>query len=107
MNADLDQTIDAFQQMESGGLDINGPLKWGYFFMDSSHHAIDAIQRKLGSEFRHESTHQADDGDWVLQVSKIEALTPQALHERNIAFNELAASNGISSYDGWDVGPVE
>ena len=93
--------------MAAHGVDVSGLLNWGYFFMDNSRDSIDAIQAKLIAHgCRHESIHQADDGTWVLQVSRTEALTPNKLHERNIAFNQLAASCGVDSYDGWDVGRV-
>jgi hypothetical protein len=43
--------------------------------------------------------------EWVLQVSKVESLTPDKLHRRNVAFNELAKAYN-AFYDGWDVGQV-
>ena len=51
--------------------------------------------------------HGADDGAWVLQVSKTEVLAADKLHRRNLAFNDLAAHCGVDSYDGWDVGKPE
>ena len=43
----------------------------------------------------------------MLTVSKIDILTAEKLHKRNIAFNELAKFCGIDLYDGWDVEKLE
>jgi len=44
-----------------------------------------------------------NDTEWTLHASKIDTLTPELLHKRNIAFNELADYCEVSLYDGWDV----
>ena len=48
---------------------------------------------------------KVDDTDelWTLHASKIDILTAEKLHKRNIAFNELAEYCGVEIYDGWDV----
>lgn len=105
MNADLDQNIEMFERMAATGWDTMQPLRWGYFFMDSSEAPLSAIERILDGEgYRLESVHQAEDGTWVLQMSKVETLTPETLHARNVEFNQLAKSCGAELYDGWDVG---
>jgi hypothetical protein len=107
MNADLAQTAAVFDRMEADGLNTSEPLKWGFFFTSNSPDALDAVWDKFADhEYSRESTHQADDRTYVLQVSKIEALTAERLHRRNVAFNELADFCGPVLYDGWDVGRV-
>jgi hypothetical protein len=50
-----------------------------------------------------ESIDLMDDDFWRLHITKIETLTPELLHKRNIAFNELAKHCDVELYDGWDV----
>ncbi|MBF9222085.1 ribonuclease E inhibitor RraB [Hymenobacter ruricola] len=108
MNASLESVVDMFRKMEANGWDINSALKWGFFFFDKDKDKLlDVFSELEDSQYKIEELHQADAGDWVLQVSKIDTLTPEKLHRRNLAFNELAAHCGVELYDGWDVGKVE
>ena len=75
--------------------------------MSDSSEALDSVWSELANHnYTRESLHQADDGSYVLQVAKVESLTPDKLHRRNVAFNELAEYCGPVLYDGWDVGRI-
>lgn len=105
MEARLDTVQEMFQRMQSDGLDTSAPLQWGYFFVNDSPAVLEELAAKFEEfGYRKESLHQADDGDWVLQLSKVETHTPESLHARNGKFNALVADWGIDLYDGWDVG---
>ena len=99
--------IDTFEKMQGDGWDTSKPLKWGFFFFGSIKDNLKGIFSELSdSDYSVESVHQTDDKQWVLQVSKVEALASDKLHRRNIAFNELAEAYD-SLYDGWDVGKCD
>ncbi|MBF9143371.1 ribonuclease E inhibitor RraB [Hymenobacter properus] len=108
MNASFDSVKEMFRKMEANGWDTASTLKWGFFFSDKDKgKLLDVFSELEEHSYKNEGMHQADDGDWVLQVSKLDILTPEKLHKRNVAFNELAAHCAVELYDGWDVGKIE
>ena len=104
MDADLGRTTEMFAKMVSDGLDVSLPLRWGYFFFHEAPEPLGELSLEM-EQFGYscESLHEADDGQWVLQLCKTEVHTPESLHRRNGKFNELAASREVDLYDGWDV----
>jgi hypothetical protein len=86
---------------------IDGVMLWGYFFTHSSREplveASHALQ-KLG--YRVVDIYQSDDDTWWLHIEKEEKHTVSSLHAANRRFYRFAASHGLKSYDGMDVGPV-
>ncbi len=108
MEVNIDNLREIFSRMVRDGLDVEKPLKWGFFFLDKSKENLMKVFAELSDHgYTVQELHQTDDGMWVLQVSKTETLDFEKLHRRNIAFNELAEHCNVSLYDGWDVGPVE
>ena len=90
--------------MENEGWKIQEPLIWGFFFFSNKKENLHSVFSELEDHgYIIKSIHKNEDNEWVMQASKIESLTPDKLHRRNIAFNELAEVHD-SYYDGWDVG---
>ncbi len=105
MDANFERLSELFRRMEADGFDTGRPLKWGFFFFDPTEASLHKVLEELGShDYVVEQFEETEDAKWVLQVSKTETLTPEKLHRRNIAFNELAQFFGVALYDGWDVG---
>lgn len=105
MKALLGNVKNMSRKMTADGWDTNSTLKWGFFFIDKDKDKLLDVFAELEEHSYHiEELHQADDGDWVLHVSKTDILTPEKLLRRNIAFNDLATQCDVESYDGWDVG---
>jgi hypothetical protein len=100
-------SIDAmYAKMEDNGWNTAKPLKWGFFFFSKDEGNLKGIYAELmDHSYNVESVHQNEDGDYVLQVSKVEILPSDKLFRRCHAFNELAEAYD-SLYDGWDVGEV-
>jgi len=104
MQTDLGRLENTFKQMASDGFDVNGPLKWGFFFFDSDKSKLIKVFDELKDHgYQQEDLNQLEDDEWRLFVSKVDILTPEKLHKRNIAFNELAEHCDVALYDGWDV----
>jgi Regulator of ribonuclease activity B len=105
MQPNLDNLITVFNKMSSDGWDINSPLKYGFYFIDSDKEKLEAVYEELREKnYLLEYIHQIDNDDqWTLYASKVDILSPDKLHKRNIAFNELANYFDIEGYDGWDV----
>lgn len=104
MESDLGRLETIFKQMANDGFDVNMPLKWGFFFFDSNRNKLIRIFDELKDHgYKQENLNQMEDHEWRLFVSKIDILTPEKLHKRNIAFNELAKHCDVALYDGWDV----
>ena len=90
--------------MEMEGWDTTQSLKWGFFFFGKNEDYLKGIYSELADHnYKIEELFKNEDGEWVLQVSKIEAMPSDKLFRRCIAFNELAETYN-SYYDGWDVG---
>ncbi len=86
------------------GFDTTEPLKWGFYFFDSDKIKLEALYEELKAhEYKLEDLNLMEDKEWRLFVSKVDVLTPEKLHRRNVAFNELADHCSVSLYDGWDV----
>lgn len=106
MQSDLNRLTEAFEYLKSNGFIIDAPLKWGFYFIDKSKKKLMALFEELEEKnYTLEAIYKADSKDkgWTLHVSKIDTLTPEKLHRRNIAFNELADYCNVEFYDGWDV----
>ncbi|HTK20197.1 MAG TPA: ribonuclease E inhibitor RraB [Mucilaginibacter sp.] len=104
MKTDLAQLQDIFIKMAEDGFDIDSKLKWGFYFFDDERNKLLEVYEELKDhDYILEEIEQFDENEWRLYVSKIDILTPEKLHRRNIAFNELAVGCGVELYDGWDV----
>ena len=104
MESNLEHLIEIFANMKQDGWDTKKPLKWGFFFMNANMEPLEVAFNVLKEQhYKLESVHQADETTFVMQVSKIEKMTPETLHARNQSFNQLADQLHIDTYDGWDV----
>lgn len=104
MNSDLHRIQSIFVNMQENGWDTNQPLKWGYFFVDEKRSLLIQLSKELQKQlYNEEYLQQEDAGIWILNVSKVEVLTAEELHNKNELFNKLAKSMGAELYDGWDV----
>ncbi len=104
MTSNLDNLIDTFNRMKADGFDENAPLKWGFYFVDTNKKKLQNVFNELkDNNYILEDIYLTDDNNWTLFASKIDILTPEKLHKRNIAFNELAHFCEVELYDGWDV----
>lgn len=104
MQSDLNRLIATFDKMNNDGFDTDNYLKWGFFFIDKNENNLRMLFEELeGSGYKFESIREYDKDNLMLYVIKIDILSPEKLHKRNIAFNELAEHFSVSLYDGWDV----
>ncbi|MBX7132448.1 MAG: ribonuclease E inhibitor RraB [Fimbriimonadaceae bacterium] len=104
--------IEELRQMFAGlrgqkDLDTDGPLVWGYFFVDRDQSQL----HKLGEHLRQEGYLLVEVGPregnvFCLHVERTERHTPESLDDRNTELERLADRFGIESYDGMDVGPL-
>ncbi len=87
---------------------VDGPLLWGYFFLDSSSAKLKQASTELDAIGYRVVGIQPVQGrpQFRLHVEKVEVHTPATLHARNIEFYALAERLALASYDGMDVGPA-
>ncbi len=87
---------------------LDGPLLWGYFFMDPDTKKLEAA----GDELTHNGYSLVDihpakgKPTYVLHVERIEHHTPESLNQRHQELYALAEKYQLGSYDGMDVGPL-
>lgn len=85
---------------------VDAPLLWGYFFTDPDRAKIDEAAKTLvGQGYRLVEIHR-DKGVWWLHVERVERHTVDSLDARNAEFYAFAQREGLSTYDGMDVGPA-
>ena len=87
---------------------IDGPLLWGYFFLDPSVEKLKQASANLeASGYRVVSLEKvATKQVFRLHVERVETHSPESLNARNDEFYALADKFSLSSYDGMDVGPA-
>lgn len=87
---------------------VEGPLLWGYFFVDPSEEKLKRVATDLvASGYRMvEIEKSGQQFNYRLHVEKVEEHTPMSLYLRNGEFYTLAEKYGLASYDGMDVGPT-
>jgi len=87
---------------------VDGPLLWGYFFLDADHAKLEAAAAALSDQGYHVVDIAPIDGRdmFRLHVERVERHTPQSLYARDIELEALARKLHIGVYDGMDVGLV-
>lgn len=108
MQNNLAQIKDIFSSMIKDGFDVKKELKWSYYFIDDNKKNLENLffeLKKMG--YSVEDFYYDEDESWILQVNKIEILTPEDLYSKNVKFNEIADSCSVRLYDGWDVGKIQ
>lgn len=103
MQPDFDNLLALFEKMHTNGFDTSKELKWGFFFFNNNKEGLERVFDELKDHGYRMEKLVSDNGEWRLQVSKIDVLTAEKLHKRNIAFNALAEHCNVDLYDGWDV----
>ena len=104
MNSSINRLNETFIKMKADGFNTSHELKWGFYFIDNSKDTLQNIYDELkGNNYSLEEIRKINEDEFLLHVSKVDTLTPEKLHKRNLAFNELAAYYSAIGYDGWDV----
>ncbi len=87
---------------------VDGPLLWGYFFLDADRTKLDAAAAELGAKgYRVVDIAKVDGRElFKLHVERVEVQTPESLYARDIELEALARKLHIRNYDGMDVGPA-
>ena len=87
---------------------VDGPLLWGYFFLDSDRARLESAAAELSGQGYHVVDIAPVDGRdlYRLHVERVEKHTPQSLYARDIELEALARKLHVGVYDGMDVGPV-
>jgi hypothetical protein len=86
-------------------LKIDGPLPWVFAFSGPDSAKLEAFSLRLVRDGFRIVSLQATDGVTVLRVTRTELLSPASLEHRGRELAKLAATAGVPSYDGADVGP--
>ncbi|WP_020405123.1 ribonuclease E inhibitor RraB [Hahella ganghwensis] len=110
----IDQLEDMFSRIRANtDWDMSGEMLWGYFFIHHEPAKLEAVKSVLESQgyrfvdiYLSEKEDPAEPDKYWLHVEKVEAHTPQSLDRRNDLY-KLAHEQGLDSYDGMDVGPIE
>ena len=87
---------------------VDGPLLWGYFFLDPDRARLDAAATELSAKgYRVVDIAKVDGRElFRLHVERVEVQTPESLYARDIELEALARKLHIRNYDGMDVGPA-
>lgn len=72
------------------------PIRWLFLFLHTQNQALVDLSDELGGHgYRHENLIPAPQGRWILQVSRIDSMTPEQLHRRSLFLNNIAERCGI------------
>lgn len=114
-NITVEQLDEMFNDIkEQGQWDLLKPLLWGYFFTDGDPTKLALVIPEIESMgysivdiFQVKKENETEADSFYLHVAKIEIHNSKSLDKINDDFYILAHKNGLESYDGMDVGPVE
>jgi len=93
-----------FSQLELMGVDTNQPFLYGYFFIDEDDKKLKNLALKLQNKLFEPVFIKNQEGTFQLHIEKIETHTKETLLNQLLEFDELAKSEKIKSFDGWDIG---
>lgn len=97
-----------FDKIEVQGIDTKQNLLYGYYFVDKSKAVLEKLQPVLAKQsYKFVSLEKMDDGQYMLQVEKIEHHTRQSIFQREQELNQLAIAYHVGSFDGFDVGNID
>jgi hypothetical protein len=107
MQSDLNLIQTMFDRMNGGGFDTKSKLKWGFSFYNDDEKRLKEVYEDLKKqnyvfEFLDKEDNEDKEYQWHLYVTKVDILSVDQLHKRNISFEELANRYDVL-YDGWDV----
>jgi hypothetical protein len=87
---------------------IDGPMLWGYFFVDTEASRLLQIASELAPlGYKLVSTEKVQGKmSFRIRLEKAETHTPETLNERNGEFYALTEKYGVATYDGMDVKPL-
>lgn len=110
----LEQISDFFNetrelhQEERISWSVDDACRWSYYFIDSKREALVPLADHLEAQGYEVVAidESEDDGEYFLQVDRVEAHTPQSLFELGVEFEKLAEQFNIADYDGMDVSGV-
>jgi hypothetical protein len=91
-----------------GRVNVDGPLRWGYYFLDPDRAKLDALAAELHAKGYRLVGLAKDDRRALfrLHVERIELMTAESLYARDIELETLVRRFHVLSYDGMDVGPA-
>jgi tetratricopeptide (TPR) repeat protein len=97
-----------FDKVEVQGVDTKQNLLYGYFFFDKDKPKLEKLKNELTKQFyKFVELDKKDNGEFMLQVEKVEQHTRQTLYDREQKLRQLAANYSVSSFDGFDVGNAD
>ncbi len=97
----------AFATMRAQGrINVDGPLLWGYFFLDPDRARLQTAAADLQAQGYHVVgiAKVPNRNLFRLHVERVEVHTPQSLYARDIELEAFVRKLHLASYDGMDVG---
>src|SRR6187431_1019415 len=109
------QLDELFAQIrEESPWNIDEDMVWGYFFTGDDPEVLEkaglALEKQGYELIGIMEPEEEEDGEppiFLLHMAKIETHSPESLHQRNQELYDFAEKNGLASYDGMDVGPID
>jgi len=91
-----------------GRVNVDGPLLWGYFFVDPDRAKLATAAAQLRAKGYHlVGIAQVPTRNlFRLHVERVEVHTPESLYARDIELEALVRKLHLASYDGMTVGAV-
>ncbi|MCZ7644148.1 MAG: ribonuclease E inhibitor RraB [Planctomycetota bacterium] len=104
-----EQIDELYARMKADGLDVDGKLRWSFFFTAKDREKLEKAGQKLaaqGYEVANVFKDETFDFYW-LHVENVMALTPAALDRLNVEFYRLAQQWGLQGYEGFQPRPPD
>lgn len=96
-----------FSQLELMKVNTNQPFLYGYFFIDKDNKKLENLGIILEKKSFTSVSIEKQEEIFQLHIEKIETHTKETLFKQLHEFDELAKSEKIKSFDGWDIGNID
>lgn len=111
----LESIREMFKNMaQESDWDLTKPLLWGHFFTHSDPEVLERVVPLLMEKglmpvniYLSDKDSEDEPDLYWLHLEDIRLHTPESLDQRNDELYLFAHQEGLDSYDGMDVGPVE
>lgn len=97
------QIQSLYSQLTASGFDTQKPISYHYFFIDQNEEDLNQLKTVLLKQNYKYVRISKNAGKYQLEVEKVEAHNAASATQKGKSLNELAKSNNVETFDGFEI----